>query len=193
MGKYTLPVLGNDNYKAWAGDMQLYLIGRRLWNIVSRDRPRFAGSIGAASSVNEGSSKTMTGSQAQTDWDTANAQVAEAIYSSVDRIQLTHILDIRIAAHQWLENVGNMSINEAVARLNSLQLDIRNVDPLEAPSDTLKTNVLFAGLGSHYRTIITILSGDANLTFTAAVSRLRDEELKRSNRIKDPAGGLHLG
>ncbi|KAI9801937.1 MAG: hypothetical protein M1826_005121 [Phylliscum demangeonii] len=86
-----------------------------------------------------------------------------------------------------------MSINEAVARLNSLQLDIRNVNPLEAPSDTLKTNVLFAGLGSHYWTIITILSGDANLTFTAAVSRFRDEELKRSNRIKDPAGGLNLG
>lgn len=190
--------LGSTNYKAWAATVQVVLLSRKIWTIVSGDRKR-----PEKDATEEDKAEALN-------WMTDDALARSIIMTSVDAQQMTHIVNLQTAKDQWdtLKRVheargthrlaallrqfyrwelGDRKIDVGVAELNGLQADISAIDSKESPTEFAKTITLLSGLPEQYKTLTQILEGVKDLGFEDAIGRLKQEEFSQ----QDTGTALH--
>ena len=192
--KIQIQKLGSNNYKAWSATVEVVLLSRKLWGIVSgtRLKPEW---LPAAI-------PDPVKAEALEAWMTDDATTRAIFMTSVDAQQMSHIVNLRTAKDQWdaLKRVhetagthrlasllrqfyrwqlGDRKIDVGVAELNDLQADIASIDSKESPTEFAKTITLLSGLPEQYKTLTQILEGVKDLRFEDAIRRLKQEEFSQ--------------
>lgn len=118
---------------------------------------------------------TIKLSQYQQEKDTRSAQgrweALKRTHEAPGRHRLAHLLQ-----QFYRFSIDSRSIDEAAAQLDSLQSKIKMLRPDNAPDDYDMAVILLCTVGPEFQVVRIILSGDVNLTYSATVAHLKEEE-----------------
>jgi hypothetical protein len=204
----VLPVLDSHNYHSWAIELQTFFEARKLWDIVSGHR---TAEIRQAVTADDGSTQTEITTDPEFRY--SDASIRSILLSSVDPTQRSHIIRITTAKGMWdtLRQIHDApsrnrtmalvsqlvnyeprssSINKMASALEDLKTRIAAISPKSVLPDEYMILKLMKIAGPAYDTVREILMGQAELTWTDEVARLREKEIALSASDPQPELGL---